>query len=112
MSPTDSPTHTPPEACASVDPEVMFPEDEDGEAADEARDVCRRCPVRALCLEAAIDSRQPYGIWGGLNTRERETERRRRYRRGTPRLVPAMAPVAPLHAPVRRWEDATLPFAV
>ncbi len=35
--------------------------------------VCDDCPVRAQCLDYALDTRQPYGIWGGLTTHERGT---------------------------------------
>ncbi|HVL90320.1 MAG TPA: WhiB family transcriptional regulator [Actinomycetota bacterium] len=38
-----------------------------------AKTICRECPVRTQCLEFALDTREPYGIWGGLN----ELERRR-----------------------------------
>lgn len=38
-----------------------------------AKSICRECPVRAQCLEFALQTREPYGIWGGLN----ELERRR-----------------------------------
>jgi WhiB family redox-sensing transcriptional regulator len=38
-----------------------------------AKAVCRECPVRVQCLDASLEMREPYGIWGGLN----ETERRR-----------------------------------
>lgn len=38
-----------------------------------AKVICRECPVRNQCLEFALDTREPYGIWGGLN----ELERRR-----------------------------------
>lgn len=37
-----------------------------------AKELCRRCSVRAKCLDYALDVREPFGIWGGLN----ETERR------------------------------------
>lgn len=37
----------------------------------EALDVCRRCPVRADCLEFALRTRQPQGIWGGLTHQQR-----------------------------------------
>jgi WhiB family redox-sensing transcriptional regulator len=39
----------------------------------EAKAICRDCPVRMDCLDFALYTREPYGIWGGLN----ETERRR-----------------------------------
>ena len=38
-----------------------------------AKSICRECPVRIECLEFALESREPYGIWGGTN----ELERRR-----------------------------------
>ncbi len=42
-----------------------------------ARALCSRCPVRAECLDYAIDAGEPHGIWGGLN----ELQRRRLLRR-------------------------------
>ena len=36
-----------------------------------AKSVCAGCPVRAQCLEHAIDVDERYGIWGGLNHDER-----------------------------------------
>jgi WhiB family redox-sensing transcriptional regulator len=39
----------------------------------QAKAVCARCPVREQCLAFALATREPYGIWGGLN----ELERRR-----------------------------------
>ena len=42
----------------------------DREAA--AKSVCGSCVVRAECLDYAIRSREPYGVWGGLSEDERE----------------------------------------
>ena len=42
-----------------------------------ARALCARCPVREECLESALASGEPHGIWGGLN----ELQRRRLLRR-------------------------------
>jgi len=37
-----------------------------------ARKVCfDQCPVRQLCLEHALAHREPWGIWGGLDEKER-----------------------------------------
>ena len=33
--------------------------------AAEARAICATCPVRAACLQTALDSGEGYGIWGG-----------------------------------------------
>lgn len=46
--------------------------------AEEAKFVCAECPVRTACLEFAIATNQPYGIWGGANAAERRSIRRRR----------------------------------
>ena len=45
-----------------------------------AKAVCWNCPVRAACLEWAIE-RGEQGVWGGTNEEERAKERRRRQRR-------------------------------
>lgn len=37
----------------------------------QAKAVCARCPVRRECLSFALATREPYGIWGGLNELER-----------------------------------------
>lgn len=55
--------------CAETDPEAFFPEK--GASTREARQVCRACPVRAECLEYALDHHERFGIWGGLSERER-----------------------------------------
>ncbi len=41
-----------------------------------AKQVCAGCPVRARCLDHAIDTDERYGIWGGLNQEERRSLRR------------------------------------
>jgi WhiB family redox-sensing transcriptional regulator len=46
-----------------------------------AKAICMRCPVRAECLDGAIDRNDKHGIYGGLNEDERAVERRRRMRR-------------------------------
>ena len=37
-----------------------------------AKRICAACPVRQLCLDYALETREGHGVWGGLN----ETERR------------------------------------
>lgn len=114
-NPLLAPAYEVEEACASEDPEVMFPDNESKHSPEvrAARAVCRRCPVREACLEKAIETRQPFGVWGGLTTREREALRRRGYRRGPRPAQKSGKPLAaPQHAPGGVWEDATLDFAV
>ena len=36
-----------------------------------AKAVCGRCPVQGRCLQFALESRTEFGIWGGLNGKER-----------------------------------------
>lgn len=56
-------------ACRGIDPETFFPK--------KPRDswpalrVCAGCPVREACLEWALETRQDYGVWGGVPEDER-----------------------------------------
>src|SRR5260370_33676344 len=64
-------------ACRDVDPELFFPIGNTGPALlqiEEAKHVCRRCPVTDSCLRWALESGQDAGVWGGT----REDERRAR----------------------------------
>lgn len=63
--------------CAKTDPAAFYPEQ--GQSTADARRICRRCDVRAECLDYAIEHDEPFGIWGGLSRRERMrlAERRR-----------------------------------
>jgi WhiB family redox-sensing transcriptional regulator len=45
-----------------------------------AKALCARCPVRAECLEYALDVRELHGVWGGLNEMERRALLRQRAR--------------------------------
>lgn len=64
-----------------------------------ARQTCQACPVRESCLQHALDTDEPLGMWGGLLPSERrrillgDTEQRehgtvtgwnQHYRRGEP----------------------------
>lgn len=55
--------------CAQTDPDAFFPEQ--GVNARNAKATCRRCPVKAQCLQYALDNDERYGVWGGLSERER-----------------------------------------
>ncbi len=66
-------------ACQDSDPELFFPITSQGPARgqlDKAKAVCACCPVRAQCLEFALDSGQDFGIWGGMSEQERRAMRR------------------------------------
>lgn len=45
---------------------------------DMAKSICTRCEVRQECLEYALATREPYGIWGGLTEIERKARLRGR----------------------------------
>lgn len=55
--------------CAQADPESWFPEV--GGSAVYPKRVCRRCPVRADCLEYALEHDERFGIYGGYSEHER-----------------------------------------
>ena len=44
-----------------------------------AKKVCAGCPVLEACREWGI-AHEPYGVWGGMDEKERVNERRRRVR--------------------------------
>jgi WhiB family redox-sensing transcriptional regulator len=62
-------------ACVGHDPELFFPDNTVDQAA--ALAVCRRCPVRAECLDHAL-THEKFGVWGGTGQRERARLRRQR----------------------------------
>lgn len=83
--------------CKEEDPELFFPLGEEHtsgkaptgpvqEQQDEAKAVCRRCPVVSDCLAWAIESGQDFGVSGGMTPEERRPFRHRtpeRFRVGT-----------------------------
>jgi WhiB family redox-sensing transcriptional regulator len=62
--------------CAQTGPEAFHPERR--EPAAPAIAVCRRCPVRAACLEYALTHDERFGVWGGVPARARARLRRDR----------------------------------
>ncbi|MFF4534289.1 WhiB family transcriptional regulator [Streptomyces sp. NPDC001407] len=63
-------------ACIGLDPDVadqlFFPTPRARRDIAQAKVLCTQCPVRRICLDAALESESLYGIRGGLT----ETERR------------------------------------
>lgn len=62
-------------ACAGMDPELFFPKGNGG--AVKAKQVCARCPVRDVCLAAALEEEAEYAPWvygvrGGKTATERK----------------------------------------
>jgi WhiB family redox-sensing transcriptional regulator len=67
-------------ACRDVDPDLFFPLGTSGSSLlqiEEARQICRTCPVSAPCLEWALDSGHA-GVWGGTTEDERRSHRQLR----------------------------------
>lgn len=48
---------------------------------DQAKIVCETCGVRMECLEYALETKEQYGIWGGLTEIERKAYQRAQGRR-------------------------------
>jgi WhiB family redox-sensing transcriptional regulator len=69
--------------CIGEDPELFFPVGSTGSALAQtakAIEICAGCPVRAECLEWALETCQDAGVWGGLGEEERREIRRARRR--------------------------------
>ena len=96
-------------ACRGVDSNVFFHPDFERGVERATRDataktVCRRCPVVEECRTHALHVREPYGIWGGLTTQDRDeilhpTRDAVATPPPTPAATPTPSPVA-LMAPV------------
>ena len=72
--------------CANEDPELFFPIGDTGPALlqeDEAKAVCRRCPLMESCLQGALERGENYGVFGGLSAKERRSLKRRAARNRT-----------------------------
>ncbi len=72
-------------ACLDEDPELFFPVGTSGQASlqtEQAKLICRRCPVVDECLAFAMETGQDAGVWGGLSERELRTRRRGLLARG------------------------------
>lgn len=65
--------------CRELDPELFFPIGETAPAAiqaEEAKAICRTCPVIDNCLKFALAEGIPEGIFGGLTEQERTSLKR------------------------------------
>ena len=79
-------------ACRDEDPDLFFPIGTAGSALtqiEQAKAVCRRCPVLQECLRWALSTGQDVGIWGALTPEERRALKWResRARTGSPGQV-------------------------
>ena len=49
--------------CRTHDPELWFAEHT--AQVEQAKALCRTCPVREGCLAGAVEREEPWGVWGG-----------------------------------------------
>ncbi|WP_308357982.1 WhiB family transcriptional regulator [Streptomyces sp. NEAU-Y11] len=70
-------------ACADEDPDLFFPTGTKAEAyvmGEQAKAICRRCPVMDQCQAWALEHRMSKGVWGGLGDGQRRNVLRQRGR--------------------------------
>lgn len=63
-------------SCRDRPAALFFPSD--GVGVELARKICADCPVKARCLEYALENRIDHGVWGGTSERERRRILKRR----------------------------------
>jgi len=68
--------------CQVADADLWFAEDP--RDLERAKAMCAECPLRAQCLQAALDRSEPWGVWGG-EIFERGAVIARKRPRGRPR---------------------------
>ena len=69
-------------ACRGANPDLFVPVS-DTEISRLARRTCNECPVKADCLDHALNTPGVHGIYGGLTDHERRNLRRRIRRQTT-----------------------------
>jgi WhiB family transcriptional regulator, redox-sensing transcriptional regulator len=67
--------------CAQAFPDAWYPDRNQRELIQLAKQICARCPVQAVCLQHALSGADSWGgistgIWGGTAAQERSRLRR------------------------------------
>jgi WhiB family redox-sensing transcriptional regulator len=75
--------------CQDHDPDLFFADSP--VEVERAKALCTDCPVKALCLAAALERREPWGVWGGEWFAAGEAVGRKRPR-GRPRKDGSIGP--------------------
>jgi WhiB family redox-sensing transcriptional regulator len=63
--------------CRGVSPDYFYGADNESRdlrvrREQQAKQICRSCPVLGHCRSYAVNSRESFGIWGALTPRERQ----------------------------------------
>lgn len=64
-------------ACVGIDPELWFDHDKTSLAHKMAMSICETCTVRRQCYESAIERREHWGIWAGIDFTTLDRRRRK-----------------------------------
>lgn len=67
--------HLPQASCATADPEAFFLDGPPTVESRLAQKICSMCPEQEPCLQWALDTGEEYGIWGGVQPRDRRAMR-------------------------------------
>lgn len=71
--------------CEVYDPEMWWPLSYTQSTllrVEEAKSLCRGCPIRMECLAGALEREEREGIWGGYDPEQRRKMTNRRTRSG------------------------------
>ncbi|MDP8955497.1 MAG: WhiB family transcriptional regulator [Actinomycetota bacterium] len=74
--------------CNQYDPDMFF--DTHVRTERRAKAICSRCDVQSKCLAFALESRIEFGVYGGLNGKERRAMWRTTEPTTVPELVSAV----------------------
>lgn len=88
VNPIVTTPHTPDPACYGIPQfdEIFFPSGSNPNY-ERARKICATCPLKAPCLQYALETDQKWGMWGGLSPEERTALRRRMARRAAKQVA-------------------------
>lgn len=92
-------------------PDAQESRSERREREAEAKAICEDCRVRVECLDQAVASGERFGIWGGLNPRERRSSSRG-IPHPSPQDIAGPGRLARLPAVVVRGRTMSLPGSV
>ena len=56
-------------SCRGRDPDLFFPETSND--AEQAMKICNTCVVKAECFDYSLETRERFGIWGGVTAKQR-----------------------------------------